>query len=265
MSGRESQVPALDSALRVLGLIARQRGPVPAAMIARSLDLPRSTTYSLLRVLEQHGYVSHMREERKWGMGLMAFDLSSAYSRQEPLARLGTPLLAALVDEVGESAHLAVLHGRDVIYIVEMRAKHRPALVTDVGVRLASDVTASGQAMLYALPAHQLRAMFSRAEAFSDVDRSGRTPYLHLRGVLAEARERGYASEDEAVSPGLASVAVPVLDHMGWPAASIAVTFERNRFPKEEWASVASSVRAYARELSRRIGGHDATAEEHRR
>ena len=54
---------------------------------------------------------------------------------------------------VGHSAHLAMLHGRDVLYVLEERAPGRPPLVTDVGVRLPAHLTASGRAILAALPA----------------------------------------------------------------------------------------------------------------
>ena len=50
------------------------------------------------------------------------------------------------------AGHLAVLHGRDVLYLVEERAPRRPSLVTDVGVRLPAHLTATGRAMLAALP-----------------------------------------------------------------------------------------------------------------
>ena len=149
-------VPAADATLRLLRHLSRT-GPLPAAALAAALDLPRSTTYHLLTVLTEHGFVVHLPEERRYGLGLSAFELGSAYSRQAPLARAARPVLARLVDQVGESAHLAVLHGRDVLYVVEERAAGRPSLVTDVGVRLPAHLTASGRAIL-ARPAVGRRA-----------------------------------------------------------------------------------------------------------
>ena len=146
-----SKVPAAENTLRILKLLASRRGPMAASQIASTLGLPRSSVYHLLGVMEANGFVLHLHEEQRYGLGISAFELSSAYSRQEPLSRLGRPLLASLVDALGESAHLAVLHGRDVLYIVEERAKNRPSLVTDVGVRLPSHLTASGRAILAAL------------------------------------------------------------------------------------------------------------------
>ncbi len=148
-----------------------------------------------------------------------------------------------------------MLHGRDVVYIVEERAPRRPRLVTDVGVRLPSHLTASGRALLATLPAEQLRALYPDAAAFDDRTGAGPHTYAELKRVLADVRARGYATEDGEVTPGFASVAVSVRDHAGWPAAGIAVTFPRENITRDEWDALAVRVRDAAAELSRRIRG----------
>jgi DNA-binding IclR family transcriptional regulator len=195
----------------------------------------------------------HLPAERRWGLGVAAFELGGGYARQEPLARLGRPLLAELVDRAGESAHLAVMTGRDVLYIVEERAPRRPALVTDVGVRLPAHLTASGRAMLAALPREQVRALYPDPAAFAD--RTGRGPARpgELREMLREVRERGYSLEDGEVTLGLRSVGVAVLDAVDWPIAAIAVTYPTEGGP--DAASLAELVRPIAHELGRRIRG----------
>lgn len=250
-----SKVPAAENTLRILNHLATQRGPVPAASIAAALALPRSTVYHLLTVLADHGFVLHFPEARRYGLGVAAYELSSAFSRQQPLSRLGRPIVAGLVDVLGESGHVAVLHGRDVVYIVEERAPRRPRLVTDVGVRLPAHLTASGRALLASLPPEQLRALYPDRDAFEDRTGSGPRNYAELKRLVAEARERGYATEDGDVTPGFASVAVSVRDHAGWPAAGIAVTFPRENVPPEGWDALAARVADAAAELSRRIRG----------
>ncbi len=251
MRGRP-QVPAADHTLRMLSFLGRQRGPVAARTIAEHLGIPRSTVYHLLSVMAGHGFVVHLESDRRWGLGTAAFELAGGYARQEPLARLGRPLIAALADRAGESAHLAVMTGRDVLYIVEERAPRRPALVTDVGVRLPAHLTATGRAMLAHLPREQVRALYPDAGAFTD--RTGRGPSrpAALRELLQAGRRRGFATEDGEVTLGLRSVGVAVLDHTGWPAAAIAVTWpdDVSRDPE----TLAGLVSEAAAELSRRIG-----------
>jgi DNA-binding IclR family transcriptional regulator len=247
--------PAAHQTLSIVTFLSKQRGPVPAASVASALGLPRSTVYRLLGVLVRHGFVIHYPEAQRYGLGIAAFEISSGFTRQEPLARLGAPILAALVDKVGESGHIAVLNGRDVVYIVEERAKHRPGLVTDVGVRLPSHVTASGRALLAALPTAQLWALFPDAAAFTRRSPEDAYSLQQLRAVLDTVRTRGFAAEDGDVTAGLASVAVAVRDHAGWPAAGIAVTFPREHVPPDRWPELAAEVRHSALELSRRIRG----------
>ena len=252
-----SKVPAADQTLSILAHLATQRGPVPAATIAVALELPRSTVYHLLAVMQERGFVVHLPEERRYGLGIAAFELSSGFSRQQPLARLGRPLVAGVVDRLGESGHLAVLHGRDVLYLVEERAPRRPSLVSDVGVRLPAHLTATGRAMLAELPPAQLRALYPDRAAFEsrqgESDAAGWS-YSRLKRVLAEVRARGWADEDGEVTLGLASAGAAVLDHLGWPAAAIAVTFPDDASAELRELAVAG-VREAATTLSRRIRG----------
>ncbi|MET0859480.1 MAG: IclR family transcriptional regulator [Microbacterium sp.] len=247
------QVPAADQTLRMLSFLARQRGPVAASTIATQLAVPRSSVYHLLATLEEHGYVVHLPAERRWGLGTAAFELAGGYARQQPLTRLGRPLIAALADRAGESAHLAVMTGRDVLYIVEERAPRRPALVSDVGVRLPAHLTATGRAMLAALPREQVRALYPDAASFAD--RTGRGPARpgELRELLRSVRAEGFATEDGEVTLGLRSVGVAVTDHTGWPIAAIALTYPDD-VPKNV-AELAAMIAPAAAELGRRIGG----------
>lgn len=253
----EPKVPAADQTLRILTLLARSRGPVPASIIATQLGLPRSSAYQLLATLQEHGYVMHLAEEKRYGLGIAAVELSSAYERQEPIARLGRPLLAALVDRVRVSGHLAVPSGRDVLYVIEERAQGAPSLVTDVDVRLPMHLTASGRAILAKLPRAQVRALYPNAQSFAHrlAGPDGVNRYSRLRAVLDDTTTRGFALERGSVTEGLSSVASPVLDHRGWPIAAVAVTFSDEEHGEGEFATLASEVREVANALSARIHG----------
>ena len=244
------QVPAATRALRVLRFLASQPDPVPLDRIVRACDLPRSTAYHLLGAMIDEGFVLHLPDEHRYGLGVAAFEVGSGYVRQEPLQRIARRPLADLVDRTGQSAHLAVLHGRDVLYVVEERAPGRPPLVTDVGVRLPAHLTASGRAILAELPAAQVRALYPSADAFVSRHGTGPRTLSRLRTLLADTRQRGYAVEEGEVTPGLSSVAAAVLDHNGHPVAGVALTYAEG-----EAEELAAAVRRTASTLGRRIGG----------
>jgi DNA-binding IclR family transcriptional regulator len=258
--GASSEVPALRRGLAVLRFLGGRPGPVSAATVARELGIPRSTTYHLLSELVAGGFVTHFPEERRYGLGVAVFELGSAYLRHDPLERLARPVLRRLVDRLDRTAQLGVLHGAETLYLLREQPRHPQTLVTDVGVRLPAHLPASGRAMLAHLPAPQVRALFPAAASF--VDRTGRGPrnLPALRGLLAAERRRGWSVEDGYVTPGFASVAVPVFDHGGRPMAAFSVTF-RHLCPDEKecgrsWPELAEAVRRAAVELTARIGGH---------
>jgi DNA-binding IclR family transcriptional regulator len=228
---------------------------VPLDRILRACDLPRSTAYHLLGAMAAEGFVVHLPEEHRYGLGVAAFEVGSGYSRQEPLQRIARRPLADLVDRVGRTAHLAVLHGRDVLYVVEERAPGRPPLVTDVGVRLPAHLTASGRAILARLPPSQVRALYPTPADFVDRHGIGPRSLGALRTVLQETRQRGYAVEHGEVTPGLASVAAAVLDHNGHPVAGVAVTYESDADAGTLIGELSGQVRRTAEGLTRRIGG----------
>jgi DNA-binding IclR family transcriptional regulator len=254
--------PALRRGLAVLRLLGSRATPISAGTIARELGLPRSTTYELLTELAAAGFAVHLPSERRWGLGLVAFEIGSAYLRGEPLERAGRPVLARLCLRTGATAHLGVLHGAQTLYLAKDKAGvHGPTLVTEVGVRLPAALTATGLSILAHLPAEQVRALFPDRIAF--VDRTGRGPgsLPALRRDLAAVRRRGWAIEDGRVSAGTASVAAPVFDHNSVPIAAVGITVgHRCAAPDElqcdrDFAELAEPVRRSAGEVTESIGG----------
>src|SRR6266498_1352120 len=155
-----SNVPAATRTLLVLRYLAGQPGPVPMERIAAAVGLPRSSTYHLLTAMIDEGFVVHLDEDKRYGLGVAAFETGTAYLRHDPLERLARPLLMQLVAEVGHTAHLGVLHGRELVYLLKEQPPRPVTLVTDVGVRLPATLTASGRALLAELPPAEVRALF---------------------------------------------------------------------------------------------------------
>ena len=211
------QVPAAHNVLRILSLLSTTDAPISATRIQRELELPRSTTYHLLRELEDSGFVVHLKNPGTYGLGLAAYRMSQAYTTQQPLVRLAAKPLARIAALAGGSAHLTRLAGSEIVYLHEVRAPGAVSLVTEVGVRLPALATASGRIMLAYLPDAELRAVFTSS--------GERRRYSEVKAQLIDVREHGWESECEEVSRGQESVAVAVLDHLERPAAALAATF----------------------------------------
>lgn len=251
-----ADVPAARSTLRIIRYLAAHSGPVRAATIARELTLPRSSVYQLLQVLQREGFVVHSPEHQGFALAPLVGEIGSSVLASNALARLGTPVLERLIAETGLPvvAHLGLLQHADVVYASKVAAARAPAVVTSIGVRLPAHLTATGRAMLAALPDAQFAAIYPNPDLPLRTTK-GPSSVTELSELLAQARERGWATEDGDIDLAYASVAAAVLDHNDYPAASVGLTFRRTLVDDAQWRRFGNAVSAAATTLSRRIRG----------
>lgn len=233
--------------------------PATAARLAKRIGIPRSSCYQLLEVLKSQGFAIHFQDDKRWGLGLAAWELGSAYQRHEPLERLAKPVITKLVSELAEKTpvvgHLGVLDGSDVLYLLEQRPAKSLKLVTDVGVRLPAHLTASGRAMLAHLDQKQLSASFRGRELTTRTNLGPRN-LLELKQLLIQEKDQGFALEVDEVTMGYASVGVAIVDHLGHPMAGLAITLQSRELEKLQLSQLAQVLIASANDLSRKFGHH---------
>lgn len=252
-----SSVPAARQALQIVKYLASQGSPVRASTISRDLDLPRSTTYHLMRVLQEEGFVIHSPENQAFALSSLLSEIGSAVLGAKTLARLAQPILAQLVAETKLPivAHLGVLEGTDVLYASKVSATRAPALVTSIGVRLPAHLTATGRAMLACLSAEQLKALYPPQQLIATRTGPEPTSAAHLDQILAETKTRGWAMEDGDITVDYGSVAAAVFDHNGYPAAAVGLTFRGTIVSERQWAKLGQATLNAATVLTQRIRG----------
>ena len=195
-----AEVPALRRSVAILRQLSASNRAVSAGTLVRLLDLPRSTVYDLLGVLEELGMVH--RVESGYVLGPGVHELGASYLRTNPLQNLAAPLVRQLAEETGGTAQLAVLRGWETVYLLKESSPKSLALITAAGVRLPGYLTATGRAIMAHLPKPELLAALQGETEF--VNRTGRGPrtFSQLSAELSLTRRRGYAEEDGEVTPG---------------------------------------------------------------
>lgn len=254
-----SSVKSAERLLDVLELLARSARPVPTMTIARECAIPKSSAHHLLNVMRARNFVTYYEAERAWGLGVAVFETGSAYLRSAPLQRLGRHLLAELSERTGATAHLAILHGTEVLYVDKEQPSGTVALVTEVGVRLPAHLTAVGLAILAELPEAQVRALYADQPL---VLRTGRGPSsleALLRSLDAVRRE-GHAIDAEMVTPGIACLASPVFSHTGLPVAAMGITFLAAQRSRAEMRAAAAVIDELSARLSSSLGHRPAAS-----
>jgi IclR family KDG regulon transcriptional repressor len=220
---------------------AATNGGLGVVRIAELLDREKSQVSRALKTLSARGFVDRDPVTREYRLGLRFYGLAARTSRSRLLA-LAPPLLRQLVSELGETAHLSVLEGTEVLTLISERSPRVVQASDWSGLRVPAENTSSGRALL--------------------LDMDGASLPAALRERLVRAREVGYATVDEEFEPGLVGAAAPVRDFRGRIVAALNVSGPKFRLG-ERLDEAGREVRRAADELSSGLGRPDGRGAEH--
>ncbi|GAB3629851.1 IclR family transcriptional regulator [Pandoraea terrae] len=205
--GEISTVSSVGHAIRLIELLAGGASPRNVSEIAHALELPRATVYRLLRTLAEFEWV--IQDGTTYRLSFRPTGLFVHAGAGSSLADRMTPVLQALVNETGETAHFAALDGDRVVYLAKIDSPHPIRMFSQIGWRGPLHATGVGKALLaWAAPALLARICAQGLERFTPrtiVDKKT------LLAELERVRTQGYAVDAEELIDGLTCVAVPVM------------------------------------------------------
>lgn len=181
----------------------------------------------LLRTLDGHGLVERDNDTHMYRLGWQLFALASRMGDQR-LFGLAQPLLAGLVEQLGERTNLSVLRGTRVLTVLSEASPRAVQTVDWVGRTVPSYCTSSGRALLFDHSAAELASLFAGTE-FSRLGPKAPRDAAALHRRIVTGRARGYAVVDEEFEPGLIAVAAPVRDASARICAAVNVSAPKFR------------------------------------
>ncbi|MEJ1978061.1 MAG: helix-turn-helix domain-containing protein [Acetobacteraceae bacterium] len=208
----------VKSAARVLDLVewlAERTSPVGLAEACHGLALPKSSILLLFRTLVESGYV--LREaDGRYRLIRLPGEASSDNKAWGTLLRLASPILAAAVDEAGESGFIAVLSANHRLHYLNkiLPASREVRYDRDISFDRTPHYVASGIAILAAQPEAVLAAYLDTLKGDPDEIASARS-------AIAKARRDGIAVNLKGRIDSTTGVAAAVLDASGVGIAAI--------------------------------------------
>src|ERR1700712_253314 len=154
-----SGVQSLERAFGLLELVAAQRDAMSLSELAGASGLAPATLHRLARTLVDLGYL-RQEPSRRYALGPRLFLLAESSSTM--LNSVALPHLGHLVDEIGETANLAMLDGDQVAYVAQAPGRHSMRMFTEVGRRVLPHCTAVGKAIMAHQPPAEVRELLQR-------------------------------------------------------------------------------------------------------
>ncbi|MBJ18815.1 MAG: IclR family transcriptional regulator [bacterium] len=283
----EYAIQTVTNALRMLEVFHTEP-EMGVSELARELGLHKNNAFRLLATLELAGYIQQTPSTELYHLGPRCLELGHAFARSHTLMSLARPILENLVREVGETAHLGVMAGREVVHLDGVLPDQLVLTGTRVGVRLGTHCTAIGKALLAGEIANNGLLSAGRvlkrrgvesgegsgeaettlgvgvSQAFEAEFPDGKLERytdatlidpVKLMDDLRVTQVRGYATDLEEFAVGLRCVAAPVRDASARVIAALSLSGPSSRLGEETLhGAVADAISAAASRLSSELG-----------
>lgn len=174
--------------------------------LSQRTGISKASVHRLAQELLEWGMLE--RSGQEYRLGMRAFELGSRVPRFRVLRDAARPTMERLHFESREAVHLAVRDGLEVLYLEKIAAAPQSARPSQIAGRLPLYCTSTGRILLAFGQSWVLEDVISR-ELPRLTPNTIAAPGL-LRDYLTRVREQGWALEQEEVTPGYCSVAVPV-------------------------------------------------------
>jgi IclR family transcriptional regulator, KDG regulon repressor len=226
-------------------------GGLGVVRIADLIGREKSQVSRTLKTLAESGFVDRDIATLQYRLGWRFFALAARAGEQRLLS-VAPALLERLVKNVGETAHLSVLQGSEVLTVLSKSPLHVVKADGWAGRMVPIYCTSSGRALLFDHDREALCLLLADVE-FRELRPGTVRDIDELHESLVAARAHGYSLVDEEFEFGLVGAAAPVRDFKGELVAALNVSAPKFRLG-ERLEEAGREVKRAADELSALLG-----------
>lgn len=245
-------VPALQRGLELLGQFNRETPELSGAELSRRLELPRASVFRILHTLERAGFVQRVGDGNNYRLSIGVLRLGFEYLASMELTEHGKPVIEALRDQTGYSAHLVVRDAREVVFVAKAAGRSALFHSIQVGARLPAHATVLGRLLLSDLDMKALRTLYPEAKLQAYTPKTP-TSLAALKKLIDVDRERGHGVSQGGFETGISTIAAPVYNDRREVTAAISITVPAQQLTDEQSQSLIPQVQAAAAHLSQLI------------
>jgi len=251
--GDTQVLASVANAARLLKEFGKGDHEIGVTELSRRLGLGKSTTHRLLHTLAHERLLEQDAETGAYRLGLAMHELGASAQAHLDLHHAASPVLDQLRNITRETVQIAVLDGREVVYVERRESPQTIRLFGRVGHRNYASCTSTGKVLLAYLPADELDALLT------DWKLPARTRYSitdqqALRKEIAKIRSQGWAENVNESEVGVASIAAPIRNVFGQVIASVSIAGPVQRLDGTSLKRFARPAVEAANAISKRMG-----------
>jgi IclR family transcriptional regulator, KDG regulon repressor len=245
--------PAIVNAMAILESFDIGVSSLSLSELSRKLGIPKASVFRNLNALEKCGYVVRSKKDGGYSLGVKVLDLARRFSQKDRFLTAGSVHTRELSRATGETSHLAILDGSDIVYVDVAEGSQTIRAVVGRGDRIPAHCVASGKAIL-AFSSRQVVMDFLARGLKSLTPRTFASPDALLED-LERTRRRGYATNVGEWVDDVAAVSVPIFGQQNEVVGAIGIAGPRLRLGNKMLVYLAAAISEQAERLSRELGG----------
>ncbi|MBW1774052.1 MAG: IclR family transcriptional regulator [Deltaproteobacteria bacterium] len=246
-------IQSIQKAIDILSLFSIEKPRRGITEIAKSLNLPITTVSSLVQTLKDVGLLEQDPETRKYGLGSKLFTLGMIVNETLEVNQRAAGPAHRLAEMSGLICRVAIWDYDAALVTLNATPRDAQFLAPRIGPRVAAYCSSIGRTLLAHLDPKELNGYLKKTKLTPLTPHTVTRRDL-LRKELKQIREQGHAVNNQELSIGRASVAVPIFRSGGNIAASISLTGSPEKVLESDFENLLSILTVTAQEISREMG-----------
>jgi IclR family KDG regulon transcriptional repressor len=251
MAQPNAYLKTVDRALQVLLQFDEEHPEWSSSELSESLGLHRSIVYRILSTLERRGFVVQNGQRGRFRLGNKLVELGNVVLAGIDLRQIAHPIIVRLARETSESAFLTVASGDESVCIDQVDSPQHIRVTLTIGGRYPLYAGASNKILLAYLPRDVVDDLI--AIGLDSITPHTITDVTRLKDDLTAIREQGYAFSVGELTPGVAALAVPLLNSNDTLVAALSIAGLASRFDEDRLPTLIDKTRQAAEEISSQL------------
>lgn len=249
---KNEKIKSIDKALNLLEFLSVNDQEAGITEIDKKLHMGLSTVHRILATLKSRGYVIQNQQTTKYRLGIKLFELGCAVQSTKHLVEITKPYLRQLSQSTNETANLAILEGKEVIYLDTIGSPEVLRTEIMAGTRTPAHCSALGKVLLAFISDGEFENLYKSDEPLSSLTSKSISSLEELKKNLNKVKEQSYAVDREEYKIGINCLSVPIFSR-NEAIAAISVTGPASRFTIDEMEKVKGELMTISREISNQL------------
>jgi len=248
---------SVKNTLKVLNSFTKDQPEWGIRELAKHLQLTHSTIQRIMVTLASEGYVTQDINSRKYRLGVRLLAFQNVITSHLEIHEESYPHLQELVKNTGETAHISILEGAQLVYLHKVEPARPIRVFTEIGARVPCYCVAGGKVIL----------AYQSEQKIQEVIDEGLHPFTEktvtdpdmLRKQLREITEKGYTTtQGELLVEGeVLSIAAPIYNYFGTVFASVSLVCIGQRITDDMKLKYIERVKKTASKISKDLGYYE--------